>query len=89
MLRRLVSTNTVEFKKPPTPEASETAAPIEPALPATGSESAPEQPAGKNGSGLIEANRSAAAIPTRERPENGAAAENSGFANRAVTSDNS
>ena len=89
MLRRLVSTNTVEFKKPPAPEASETAAPIEPALPATGSESAPEQPAGKNGSGLIEANRSAAAIPTREGPENGAAAENSGFANRAVTSDNS
>ena len=51
MLRRLVSSNTVEFKKPPAESAPEETKPVEPSGPFVSADQAPTvKPEGENGS---------------------------------------
>ncbi len=68
MLRRLVSSNTVEFKKPPVPEAPEPSESVEPSVPAVaGERTATDAPVRESASGL----RSATGTAGDEAPNGG------------------
>jgi pilus assembly protein CpaF len=84
MLRRLVSTNTTEFKKPPAKSAPEPALPVEAARPVASAPPASENGSGESGSGLINTTASAGNVQT-----NGGPADSGGFLDRNAATDNS
>ncbi|MCZ6587189.1 MAG: hypothetical protein O7B24_04505 [Alphaproteobacteria bacterium] len=89
MLRRLVSSNTVEFKKPPVPEAPEPSESVEPSMPAVaGKRAATDAPARESGSGLLSATGTADdEAPNGDLTNGGGTTEYSGAPNRRAIAD--
>ena len=89
MLRRLVSSNTVEFKKPPVPEAPEPSESVEPSMPAVaGKRAATDAPARESGSGLLSATETAGdAAPNGDLTNGGGTADYGSVPNRRAIAD--
>jgi len=91
MLRRLVNTNTTEFKKPSSREAAETAAPAEQTRPAPEArQPATTPPAGGNGSGLTNSGAgNGSAVASGAPASSTRPVDDGGFLHRTATGDNS
>lgn len=92
MLRRLVNSNTVEFKKPPAkaaPEPAESAAPAQPA--SKDDQTATAAPVSESGSGLISAKANDGAVETSDGQANGGSpiVDPSGFLKQGAATDDS